>query len=96
MAGCKFRIIFIIGSWIFLFRTGRRTVSEGIAVLSRKDPSVFIYKVNSILPSGFAPGTGFYQVLDTDYKNYAIIWKCNGYGVLYTGMNFISDAVEFY
>lgn len=68
-----------------IFRTGKRKVSEGVAVQSKKDPSVFVYKVSSILPNSFAPGAGVYQVLDTDYKNYAIIWKCTGYGFMYTG-----------
>lgn len=69
-----------------IFRSGKKKISEGVAVQSKKDPSTFIYKVNSVLPNPLVPGTGFYQVLDTDYVNYAILWKCTGYGVLYTGI----------
>uniref|UniRef100_A0A1Y1LIV7 Lipocalin/cytosolic fatty-acid binding domain-containing protein n=1 Tax=Photinus pyralis TaxID=7054 RepID=A0A1Y1LIV7_PHOPY len=72
--------------------SGNLRVSEGIASSSRKDPSLFLYRVNTILPQTLAkylPGAGFYQVLDTDYDRFAILWSCSNFGVIYTDLVWI-------
>ncbi|XP_045473708.1 apolipoprotein D-like [Harmonia axyridis] len=58
------------------------TVSEGYATQTRKDPAIFVYKVNTKLPrlfSKYLPAAGAYQVIDTDYDTYAILWSCSDY-----------------
>lgn len=63
-------------------------MTKGIITQTRKDPSVFSYKVSSKLPTALAkhlPGTGIYQVLNTDYSNYAILWTCSNLGLVHTG-----------
>lgn len=75
----------VINRW-----TGGETSSEGIAVVSKKNPAIFQYKVNSILPTVIArllPGAGSYQVLSTDYDNFAILYTCSSLGLLHTGNN---------
>lgn len=70
------------------FRPIRRTISEGIATPSKKDPSILLYKISSNLPYGLSnilPGAGFYQILQTDYTNFAVIYKCINYGLLHIG-----------
>ncbi|GLV34219.1 Glial Lazarillo [Carabus blaptoides fortunei] len=65
----------VINKW-----TGGESTSEGIAVISKRNPSILKYKVNSALPTAIArllPGAGFYQVLHTDYNNFAILWTCS-------------------
>lgn len=65
----------VINKW-----TGGETTSKGTAVISKKNPSILKYKVTSALPTALArllPGAGFYQVLHTDYDNFAILWTCS-------------------
>nr|CAI5858845.1 unnamed protein product [Callosobruchus analis] len=80
--------------------TGSFSFSEGVATPTRRDPSIVNYKVNSKLPKAFnkyvprlvnyyLPGSGYYQVLRTDYGNYAIIYSCNDYGIAHTDLIWI-------
>ncbi|KAF5306173.1 hypothetical protein FQR65_LT07449 [Abscondita terminalis] len=67
--------------------SGNLRVSEGVASPSRKDPSLFLYRINTLLPNSlgkYLPGAGFYQILDTDYDKFAIIWACSSLGLIYT------------
>ncbi|KAF5298212.1 hypothetical protein FQA39_LY02636 [Lamprigera yunnana] len=67
--------------------SGNLRVSEGVASPSRKDPSLFLYRVNSILPNSlgkYLPGAGFYQILDTDYNKFAVLWACSNLGLIYS------------
>lgn len=51
-----------------------------------------MYKVVSKLPrvlGRYLPGAGTYQVVDTDYDNYAILWSCSSYGLAHTDMIWI-------
>lgn len=69
-------------------RTGSVSISEGVATQARKDPSVFLYRVNSSLPAIIArhlPGSGFYQILDTDYDSFAVMWRCTSLAILHIG-----------
>lgn len=79
-------VVFYIN--ISLQRSGNFTVSEGIASQTRRNPSLLMYKVVSKLPrivGRYLPGAGFYQILDTDYDNYAILWSCTNYELAHTG-----------
>jgi len=72
--------------------SGSFTVSEGVASQTRRDPSLMLYKVVSNLPrvlSRYLPGAGFYQVLDTDYDTYAILWSCTNYGLAHSDLLWI-------
>ncbi|KAK4876020.1 hypothetical protein RN001_012442 [Aquatica leii] len=67
--------------------SGNLRVSEGIANPSRKDPSLFLYRVNTLLPNSlgkYLPGAGFYQILDTDYDKFAILWACSNLGLIHS------------
>ncbi|XP_044753792.1 apolipoprotein D-like isoform X2 [Coccinella septempunctata] len=68
------------------------TVSEGFAIQTRKEPSIFVYKVHSKLPrliSKYLPASGAYQILDTDYDTYAILWSCSDYLIAHNDMIWI-------
>ncbi|KAJ8948185.1 hypothetical protein NQ318_010458 [Aromia moschata] len=70
--------------------SGRLSINGGVASASKKDPSLFIYKVSSPLPrviNKYLPGAGLYQVLHTDYKDYAIVYSCTNFHVLYIGID---------
>ncbi|CAH1155827.1 unnamed protein product [Phaedon cochleariae] len=72
--------------------TGTFSISEGIAVPTRKDPSILLYKVSSRLPrviNRYLPGAGFYQVLKTDYTEFAVIYSCTNYEVVHSDMIWI-------
>lgn len=77
---------------VICFRTGSVRVSEGVATPSRKDPSLLLYRVNSALPTALAkylPGAGFYQILDTDYEKFAVLWTCTSLGLVHAGKIFL-------
>jgi len=76
-----------VGRW-----SGLRKETKGIASKSKRDPTVYLFKVATKLPKAIArllPGSGFYQILDTDYENYAVIWSCSALGVLHTDMTWV-------
>lgn len=55
---------------------------------SKKDPSLFLYKVSSKLPrivNRYLPGAGYYQVVSTDYTSYAILYSCSNFHLFHTG-----------
>ncbi|XP_065168260.1 apolipoprotein D-like [Atheta coriaria] len=59
--------------------TGATNNVEGVATVSRRASSLFLHRRTSLWPNAVAkwlPGFGYYQVLNTDYDNYAIIWTC--------------------
>lgn len=77
----------VINRW-----TGGETTSAGVAITSKKHPSIFQYKINSVLPTAVArllPGAGSYQVLKTDYDNYAILYTCSSLGLFHLGQYYI-------
>lgn len=68
--------------------SGIFSISEGVAVQSKKDPSLFLYKVSSKLPrilNRYLPGAGYYQVVSTDYTSYAILYSCSNFHLFHTG-----------
>lgn len=72
-----------IGRW-----SGSVQEVQGIATKSKRDSTIFLYKVQTKLPNVIAkllPGGGYYQILKTDYSNYAILWTCStSMGLLHT------------
>lgn len=59
---------------------------------SKKDPSVFLYRVSSKLPkmlNRYLPGSGFYQIIQTDYTRYAVLYSCTNYQILHTDLVWI-------
>ncbi|CAG9862012.1 unnamed protein product [Phyllotreta striolata] len=72
--------------------TGTFSISEGTAVPTRRDPNMYLYRINTRLPriiNRYLPGSGFYQVLKTDYSNYAIIYSCSNYQLIHLDMIWI-------
>lgn len=62
-------------------------LSEGIASPTRRHKSLLMYKVVTDLPKvlrKYMPGSGIYQIIDTDYSNYAVLWSCHNYGLIHT------------
>lgn len=50
--------------------------------------SILRYKVDTKLPFPVArllPGAGLYNILQTDYDNYAILWSCSNLALLHSG-----------
>ena len=77
---------------IWVFRSGTLTVSEGLASPTKRDPSKLAYKVVTKLPrmlGQYLPGAGAYQVIDTDYDSYAVLWSCTNYGLAHTDLIWI-------
>lgn len=73
---------------IHIFRPFRRTLIEGIAASMRRNPGQLLLKINSGLPYGMStilPGAGIYQILTTDYDNYAVLAKCTSFGFFHIG-----------
>lgn len=64
-------------------------MSEGVAVPLKKDPTQFLYRVADCpLPkflNRYLPGAGPYQVLETDYKKFAIVYSCTDYLIVHSG-----------
>ncbi|XP_017769350.1 PREDICTED: apolipoprotein D-like [Nicrophorus vespilloides] len=76
-----------IGRW-----SGSATVSRGVATTSKRHPSIFLFKVSTTLPNTvarFLPGAGFYQILDTDYEDFAVLWTCTSLGLAHTDLVWI-------
>ncbi|XP_030757212.1 apolipoprotein D-like [Sitophilus oryzae] len=72
--------------------SGTYSISEGVATPSRKDPSILLYRVSSKLPrfiSRYLPGAGFYQVLDTDYNDYAVLYSCTDFQIIHMDLVWI-------
>ncbi|KAI4460378.1 apolipoprotein d [Holotrichia oblita] len=65
--------------------SGTENIAIGLAIPGRRDPSIYQYKTSSILPNQLRPTVGSYQVIATDYTNYAIIWSCSDYKLFYRG-----------
>lgn len=48
---------------------------------------IFVLQLQSRLPTAISrllPGSGKYQVLYTDYDNFAILWSCANFGIAFT------------
>lgn len=63
--------------------TGNPSISIGYATPETNKSSIMDFKFNSRLPEVIArllPGSGKYQVLYTDYDNFAILWSCSSLG----------------
>ncbi|XP_066246233.1 apolipoprotein D-like [Euwallacea similis] len=72
--------------------SGIFSISEGTASPTKKDPSMFLYKVSSKLPrvvSRYLPGAGYYQVVSTDYNQYAILYSCSNFHLFHTDLVWI-------
>ncbi|KAJ8970800.1 hypothetical protein NQ317_015877 [Molorchus minor] len=72
--------------------SGSFAISDGVAVPTRKDPSQFVYKVSSALPrviNRYLPFSGVYQVLQTDYTNYAVIYSCTNFELVHSDLIWI-------
>ncbi|KAL7738650.1 hypothetical protein ACLKA6_006940 [Drosophila palustris] len=65
--------------------TGNPNVNLGYATPENSKSSIMDFKFNTRFPEVIArllPGSGKYQVLYTDYDNFAILWSCGSIGSL--------------
>lgn len=63
--------------------TGNPSVNLGYATPESRKSSIMDFKFNTRFPDVIArllPGSGRYQVLYTDYENFAILWSCSSLG----------------
>lgn len=63
--------------------TGNPSVNLGYATPESRKSSIMDFKFNTRFPDVIArllPGSGKYQVLYTDYDNFAILWSCSSLG----------------
>ncbi|XP_050304773.1 apolipoprotein D-like [Anthonomus grandis grandis] len=69
--------------------SGIFSISQGVATPTKKDPSLLLYKVSSKLPkliTKYLPGAGYYQIVHTDYKTYAILYSCSNFYLFHTDL----------
>lgn len=62
--------------------TGNPSVSIGEAITENEKSSIMSVQLKSRLPSAvarFLPGSGKYQVLYTNYDDFAILWSCSSF-----------------
>ncbi|XP_004921596.1 apolipoprotein D [Bombyx mori] len=60
--------------------TGSQSTSYGIGIPSYNGSSVFRYKLNNRMPyliGRLLPGAGQYNILFTDYDQFALVWSCS-------------------
>ncbi|XP_060529411.1 apolipoprotein D-like [Cylas formicarius] len=72
--------------------SGIFSISEGIATSTKKDPSILLYKVSSRLPrivNRYLPGAGYYQIVRTDYRRYAILYSCSNFHIFHIDLLWI-------
>ncbi|KAF7280055.1 apolipoprotein D-like [Rhynchophorus ferrugineus] len=72
--------------------SGSFSISQGLATPSKRDPSVLLYRVSSKLPrflNRYLPGAGYYQVLQTDYTRYAIVYTCTDFHLFHMDLVWI-------
>ncbi|XP_037946867.1 apolipoprotein D [Teleopsis dalmanni] len=65
--------------------TGNPSINLGYATPESRKSSIMDFKFNTRFPDVIArllPGSGKYQVLYTDYDNFAILWSCGSLGSL--------------
>ncbi|XP_077298074.1 apolipoprotein D-like [Arctopsyche grandis] len=65
----------------------KKIFAFGLAIPMLDNSSIFRYKVKTNLPfsiARFLPGAGIYNILHTDYENYAILWYCSNILFAYT------------
>ncbi|XP_073846581.1 glial Lazarillo [Musca autumnalis] len=65
--------------------TGNPSVNLGYATPENRKSSIMDFKFNTRFPDVIArllPGSGKYQVLYSDYDNFAILWSCGSLGSL--------------
>ena len=76
--------------FFYYFRTGSPSVSFGEFEQESENSSIIDVQLQSNLPQAIArilPGSGRYQILYTDYDNFAILWSCSSYRIAHTGKN---------
>ncbi|XP_045491462.1 apolipoprotein D-like [Colias croceus] len=67
--------------------TGNHGVSYGLGIPSHAGSSAFRYKLNNRMPyviGRMLPGAGHYNILFTDYDQFALIWSCTNYNVVHS------------
>ncbi|XP_045785713.1 apolipoprotein D-like [Maniola jurtina] len=67
--------------------TGSHSTSHGLGIPSHEGSSSFRYKLNNRMPyiiGRLLPGAGQYNVLFTDYDNFAILWSCTNFSVAHS------------
>ncbi|XP_026313969.1 apolipoprotein D-like [Hyposmocoma kahamanoa] len=60
--------------------TGSPSTTYGIGIPNHNGSSTFRYKLNNRMPyiiGQLLPGAGLYNILFTDYDQFAIVWSCN-------------------
>ncbi|XP_059061791.1 apolipoprotein D-like [Achroia grisella] len=66
---------------------GNPSTTYGIGIPSFSGSSVFRYKVNNRMPyiiGRLLPGAGQYNVLSTDYDQFALVWSCSSLSVAHS------------
>ncbi|XP_026749457.2 apolipoprotein D-like [Galleria mellonella] len=77
--GYLFITINTVNRWL-----GNPSTTYGIGIPSFNGSSVFRYKVNNRMPyviGRLLPGAGQYNVLFTDYDQFALIWSCSSVSI---------------
>ncbi|XP_047505365.1 apolipoprotein D-like [Pieris napi] len=67
--------------------TGNPSTSYGLGIPSHTGSSAFRYKLNNRMPyviGRMLPGAGQYNILFTDYDNFALIWSCTNYSIAHS------------
>ncbi|XP_055537265.1 apolipoprotein D-like [Wyeomyia smithii] len=66
--------------------TGNPSVSIGDAITENEKSSIMSVQLKTRLPSALAkllPGSGKYQILYTNYNDFAILWSCSSFVAVY-------------
>ncbi|KAG6448677.1 hypothetical protein O3G_MSEX005617 [Manduca sexta] len=68
--------------------TGSPSTTYGLGIPSHNGSSIFRYKLNNRMPyviGRLLPGAGQYNILFTDYTQYALLWSCNSFSIAHSG-----------
>uniref|UniRef100_A0A2A4J1R8 Lipocalin/cytosolic fatty-acid binding domain-containing protein n=1 Tax=Heliothis virescens TaxID=7102 RepID=A0A2A4J1R8_HELVI len=67
--------------------TNSPSTTHGIGIPSHNTSSIFRYKLNSRVPyiiGRLLPGAGVYNILFTDYDQFAIVWSCTSVSIAHS------------
>nr|QRM12808.1 apolipoprotein D 1 [Spodoptera exigua] len=67
--------------------TNKPSTTYGIGIPSHNASSIFRYKLNNRVPyviGRLLPGAGVYNILFTDYEQFAIVWSCTSVSIAHS------------